>query len=148
MEEVQTDQEILELAIAREQQAYDLFMSMAEQVDNVEIAAILENLAHEELEHKSKLELEYMKTGRVLPDTQPAKFSIEVVSNDKNIQMSYEDILQFGMDKEEASFRLYVALAAQTRDQASKEIFLALAQEEVKHKLWFETEYDKLLERS
>jgi len=148
MGEVQTDQEILELAIAREQQAHDLFMSLAEQVDGIEIAAIFEDLAREELEHKAKLELEYMKTGRVLPKIQPAKLSLEVIFNDKSVQMTYKDILQFGIDKEEASFRLYVALAAQAHDQVSKETLLAIAQEEVKHKLRFETEYDKLLGQS
>lgn len=147
MGEVQTDQEILELAIAREQQAHDLYILLAEQLDNMEVSAVFEDLGREELEHRAKLEFEYIKTGRVLPDIQPTKLSVEAVFGDSGEQIDYGDILRFAIDKEEVSFRLYVTLIAQVQDHASKETLLALAEEEVKHKLRFETEYENLLEQ-
>ena len=49
------------------------------------------------------------------------------------------------MEKEKAAFRTYVNLMAETRDEQTRELLLALAEEEVKHKLRFETEYDVLL---
>lgn len=49
------------------------------------------------------------------------------------------------MEKEEASFRTYVNLVVNARDVQTQELLLALAEEEVKHKLRFETEYDLLL---
>ena len=52
--------------------------------------------------------------------------------------MNYKDILLMGIHKEEASFQLYVDLAGMISDAHSKEILLALAQEESGHKQRFE----------
>ena len=49
------------------------------------------------------------------------------------------------MEKDEASFRTYVNLVANAGDEQTQELLLALAEEEVRHKLRFETEYDVLL---
>ena len=46
------------------------------------------------------------------------------------------------MKAEKAAFKLYTDLAAATDDDGLKQIFLDLAQEEAKHKLRFELEYD------
>jgi rubrerythrin len=46
------------------------------------------------------------------------------------------------MKEEKAAFKLYSDLAARTDDAAAKEVLLMLAQEEAKHKLRFEIEYD------
>ncbi len=48
-------------------------------------------------------------------------------------------------EKEQASFRTYVNLVATARDEAVRELLLALAEEEVRHKLRFKTEYDLLV---
>jgi rubrerythrin len=53
-------------------------------------------------------------------------------------------MLLLGIEKEEASFRTYVNLLMSVRDEESREVLLALAEEEVKHKLRFEMEYDML----
>ena len=59
--------------------------------------------------------------------------------------MSYRDALIVAMKKEKAAFRLYSDLAASAPDEALKKTFLGLAQEEAKHKLRFEVEFDDLL---
>jgi len=46
------------------------------------------------------------------------------------------------MKEEKSAFKLYSDLAARTDDVSTREIFLSLAQEEAKHKLRFEIEYD------
>jgi rubrerythrin len=51
------------------------------------------------------------------------------------------------MEKEEAAFRTYVNLAGSIKDEKSREVLFELAQEEVKHKLRFQTEYDILLKK-
>jgi len=58
--------------------------------------------------------------------------------------MTYTDLLVVGMKKEETSRRLYADLAAVAEKQEFRDIFLKLAQEEAKHKLRFEFEYDLL----
>ena len=46
------------------------------------------------------------------------------------------------MKEEKAAFKLYSDLATKTTDSEFKQMFLMLAQEEAKHKLRFEIEYD------
>lgn len=57
-------------------------------------------------------------------------------------KMSYIDLLVVGMKKEEISRKLYTDLATIAQTQELRDIFLKLAQEEAKHKLRFEIEYD------
>ena len=149
--EVGSDNEILEFAIARETEAYHLYMVLAERAAGQQMRTVFEDLAKEELDHKEKLELEVMKTGQTVPAT--PKLNIpehECILSDNQLQsdMNYKDMLLLGIEKEEASFRIYIDLIPQVRDKESREVLLALAEEEVKHKLRFEIEYDLLLKKS
>ena len=150
MAEFESDDEILELAIAREEDANQFYMILAERVTSAEMRKVFEDLAEEELEHKAKLELEVIKTGRVVTATEKpeleTKGDTEAVGPD--VDMDYKDMLIMGMQKEEASFRLYVDLAGRVINEDARETLIALAEEEVKHKLRFETEYDLLLKKS
>ena len=56
--------------------------------------------------------------------------------------MTYQDALVLAMSKEKAAFKLYNSLAERAPGNELKSIFLMLAQEESKHKLRFEIEYD------
>jgi rubrerythrin len=145
------DAEILELAISREVEAYHFFLALAKRVNTPEMRKVFEDLAKEELEHKAKLELEVMKTGKtVAVALKPGRPVSEYVMADEESQldMDYKDMLLLGIEKEEASFRTYVSLVAQAPDEESREVLLAIAEEEVKHKLRFETEYDLLLKKA
>ena len=150
MQKVAPDDEILEFAIAREVEAYNFYMALADRVESPEIAEVFRDLAKEEVEHKAKLELEVIKTGKILPATE--KITIPehdyIISDvDSALDMDYKDVLMLGMEKEEASFRTYVNLIASVHDEESREVLMAIAEEEVKHKLRFETEYDLLLKK-
>ncbi len=140
------DDEILEMAVAREVDANRFYLVLAERVENPRIRKVFEELAAEELEHKAKIELEIMKTGRVVnTDKTPAGFKDDSADYvPPEIEMDYKDILLMGMQKEDSSFRLYVDLAGMTSDAHSKDILLALAQEEAGHKLRFQTVLDYL----
>ena len=61
--------------------------------------------------------------------------------------MSYQDALMLAMKKEKAAFRLYYELAKRANNDEMKDVFLSLAQEESKHKLRFEIEYDEYVLR-
>jgi rubrerythrin len=148
MVEPESDDEILRLAIDKEVEAYNFYLALANRVADQQIREVFEDLAKEELEHKAKLELEVMKTGKTIAveqnPTRPERSYI--VSNDPSLlDMDYKDMLMLGMEKEEAAFRTYVNLAASVSDEKSREVLLALAEEEVKHKLRFQIEYDILL---
>ncbi len=56
--------------------------------------------------------------------------------------LDYQKALIVAMKKEKASFKLYTDLAAVADDENLRSTFLILAQEEAKHKLRFEVEYD------
>ena len=140
---------ILEFAISKEIESYHLYRALARRVETPKMRDVFEELAAEELGHKARLELEIIKTGRVIPaqeEFQAGPDSDYIVDEDNALlDMDYKDMLLLGMEKEEASFRTYVNLVANARDTQTQELLLALAEEEVKHKLRFETEYDLLL---
>lgn len=151
MGEFNTDQEILEFAVSKEVEAYYFFLALAERVIDPKMRRVFEDLADEELQHKAKLELEMIKTGVTLPDRQmpPGRPQSDYIMSDSDLPLDidYADMLLLGMEKEDAAFRMFVGLIPNVQDEQSREVLLALAQEEVKHKLRFETEYDKLNEK-
>jgi rubrerythrin len=150
MVEPENVDEILQLAIDKEVEAYNFYMAVSNAVTDLRVRVAFEELAKEELEHKAKLELEVMKLGQTISVEQnPARPERNyIVSNDPSpLDMDYKDILMLGMAKEEAAFRTYVKLAANVHDKKSQEVLLTLAEEEVKHKLRFQTEYDILLKK-
>jgi rubrerythrin len=140
----------LQFAIAKEIEAYNFFLALADRVADQRIREEFEALAQEELEHKAKLELEVMKLGKTIKvEENPARPERSyIISNDPSpLDMDYKDMLMLGMEKEEAAFRTYVNLAASANDEKSREVLLAIAEEEVRHKLRFQTEYDILLKK-
>lgn len=148
MAEFETVEEILELAVAREEDAHIFMMALAARMVNPDMRKVFEELAAEELEHKARLELEIIKTGRVVTES---KKKLYFETNDyaeevgSEIDMDYKDMLTMAMQKEESSFRLYVDLASRITDEDAYETLLALAEEEVRHKMRFEMEYNNIL---
>ena len=146
----QTYDEVLEFALFKEQQANRFYLALAERVADPEMRKVLREFAAEELEHKAKLELELMKAGRVVKtESEPEEIEVSeyVYSDAPELDMDYRDVLALAIEKEDAAYRIYVDLVPQARDQGARETLLALAQEEVKHKLRFEIERDKLLKQ-
>jgi rubrerythrin len=152
MGEFSSDQEILEYAISREVEAHYFFLALAGRVENPRMRQVFEDLAAEELQHKAKLELEIIKAGKTLPDQQmpPGRPESDYIISDSDspLDIDYEDMLLLGMEKEEAAFRMFVNLIPSVSDEESREVLLALAEEEIRHKLRFENEYNKLHEKS
>ena len=147
MANVSPDNEILEFAIAREVEANNFYLALAGRAKSPEMRKVFEDLAAEELEHKAKLELEVIKTGKTVPTEVPTAAEHDYIVSElgPELDMDYKDMLMLGMEKEEAAFRTYVNLIPNIQDQQAREVLLALAEEEVKHKMRFETEYDMLL---
>jgi rubrerythrin len=143
----ESDDEILELAISREVEAHKFFLIIAARAATPEMRKVFEELARVELEHKAKLELELMKAGHVVKEDET--FELESEDYDQKeipkLDMDYKDMLLMGIQKEDTSFKLYVTLAGKARDEGSFETLLALAEEELRHKLLFEREYENLL---
>ena len=135
--------EVLDFAISREIDARNFYVKLAGLVEKPQMVKVLSDLAAEELEHKAKLEA--VKAGKVeIGDQEVGKLDIVDYVKDVELhpKMNYAELLVVGMKKEETSRKLYTDLAAIVQRQELKDIFLKLAQEEAKHKLRFEFEYD------
>ena len=145
MGEMTTIGEILESAIEREAEAVEFYMAMAERVKNPAVQELFEDLVTEELEHKSRLELEVMKEGivartvGVLPET-----SLDTAAVDPDqvrSQMDYPEALDVAMQKERRSLRLYARLSGLVAEAVLSETLLSLAEEEAKHLVVLEEQY-------
>ena len=136
--------EILDFAIQNEQNAVDLYTDLATKATSSAIKAEFEAYANEERGHKAKLE--NVKAGKQLLDAntriQDLKISDYTVDSDLGENPDYQTVLLFAMKQEKAAFKLYTDLAGMTSDNSVKNLLLGLAQEEAKHKLRFEMEYD------
>ena len=65
----------------------------------------------------------------------------------KAMQLNLPGLILLAMEKEKVSFRLYIDLLAMVEDKQSRQTILELAEEEARHKMRFEIEYDRLLAR-
>jgi rubrerythrin len=138
--------EILDFAIAREVEANEFYTQLAEQMENPSMRKVFEAFAIEETGHKMKLEA--VKAGEhELTDEQVQSLEIAdyVAEGEARPDMSYAAALVLAMKREKASYRLYIDLATVAEAEELTDMFLALAQEEAKHKLRFEIEYDDVI---
>jgi rubrerythrin len=146
MTEQQTISQIIRLAIRREQEAYNFLMAVSECVESAGLKYMLRDLAKEELGHKDKLEMELMKLGEVVQqqDSQTEAENPYYIESDECATMDYADLLSLCIEKEDISFRFYIEMAVQVSREESRDTLLALAEQELRHKLRFEAEYEKL----
>ena len=145
MKEFKTIDDILDFAIKDEIRASNLYAGLAKRSRSREMQKVFEQFSKEELGHKKKLEL-IKKGGKIvasntkIQDLKIGDYLVEV--NTSRDDLSYQESLIIAMKEEKAAFRLYSDLASRTDNTAAKETFLMLAQEEARHKLRFEIEYD------
>ncbi|MBN2342928.1 MAG: ferritin family protein [Deltaproteobacteria bacterium] len=144
MTEPLTTQKILDYAISLEQRAVDLYTDMASRAKNSATKKVFLEYAEEEMGHRKKLEDvvegdQSIGEDEIVADLKISDYSVDVTLGENP---TYQDILLFAMSQEKQAFRLYTDLAARVPEPEFKELFSALAQEEAKHKLRFEVEYD------
>ncbi|MFO8057951.1 MAG: ferritin family protein [bacterium] len=136
--------EVLEFAMAREDESYEFYMDLAGRVKDRSIKELFESLAREEKGHRAKLEA--VQSGKLMLSAEnkikDLKIADYTVDTKPSPDMGLQDSLLLAMKKEKAAFRLYTDLAASAPNDSLKETFSALAQEEARHKLRFETMYD------
>lgn len=147
MAELSSVDEILDFAIGKEKEAYQFYTDLAGRMEKPWVREIFKEFAQEELGHKANLlaikegKLLAPVEGRVL-DLKLADYLIDV---EPSPGMDYQQALILAMKAEKAAFKLYTDLAAKTNDVSLRSILLTLAQEEAKHKLKFEIEYDEYI---
>lgn len=136
---------VLDYSIAREEEAHAFYMDLADKMSTSIMSDVFRSFALEELGHKAKLE--GIKAGKQLQSSAAEVKTLNIADYVVDIEVTpnldYQDALIIAMKKEKAAFRLYSDLSAIVQDAGLKEIFAVLAQEEAKHKLRFEVEYDE-----
>jgi rubrerythrin len=138
---------ILDYAIEREKDAYDFYMDLAGRASRPEMRETFASFAKEELGHKKKLEAIKAERRGLSRDQEVLDLKIAdyVVDVQPSPELGYQEALILAMKREKAAFRLYSALADMVLDREMQVAFRALAQEEAKHKLRFEVEYDEVI---
>ncbi|MCX6250030.1 MAG: ferritin family protein [Bacteroidetes bacterium] len=149
MKEFKTLNEILIFAINAEQEAVDFYVGLAVKSKNEQMKKVFAAFAVEEMKHKSRLLA--IKENNIFRMTDEKVQDLKIADYLENVavspEMTYQDALIVAMKKEKNAFKLYLLLSEQAGDPAMKDLFLSLAQEEAKHKLRFELEYDEFILR-
>ena len=136
---------ILDFAIKKEEEASEFYSELSKRVDKKWIKDLLLNFSKEELGHKQKLI--NIKDGNYLAPSSEKIMDLKLAEYMTDIKLDskldYQEALIIAMKAEKEAFKLYMGLADATDNQDVKETLLFLAQEEAKHKLRFEIEYDE-----
>lgn len=138
-------QEIIGFAIEKESETEAFYENLSNIVEKPQSVIVLRELAAEERRHRQFLEeLDISKISEMaikeIPDLKISEFLPEVTFS---ADIEYRDILVMAIKAEEKSHRLYKTMARQYQDPELRKLFELLAQEEAKHKLKLETEYDE-----
>ena len=142
-----TRDEVLDFAISEEAKAAEFYRELAEKAKRPGIRDLLLSFSKEEEGHKTKLERvkEPEFSGAKAENVVDLKLTDYMVDVEPKTDISYQDALILAAKKEKAAFRLYTKLSDLAQDTELKQLFAALAQEEAKHKLRFEVEYDDFI---
>jgi len=137
--------DVLDFAINNEVRANKFYLELADRMDREAMREVFREFAQEEKRHEQMLikikegqklagsseKIKDLQIGNYLVDVQPSA------------NMDYGDALVLAMKREKAAYMLYTDLAASIDDDNLQRLFGTLAQEEAKHKLRFEVEYDE-----
>jgi rubrerythrin len=137
-------EKILDFAIGQEEEAAKFYSDLAGRMEHEHMRRVFLDFAQEEKGHKAKL-VNIKHGGQMLPAEQRV-LDMKLGDHMRDIQLSaemdYKEALIVAMKAEKAAFKLYHHLASATDDPGLKATLLGLANEEAKHKLRFEIEYE------
>ena len=147
MKKFKISDDILDFAIENEVKAYKFYTGLAAKMDNRTMKQVFGDFAAEEKGHKKQLEnIKKSKTFHVsnkqVADLKIADYTVAV---EPTGDMDYQAALVLAMKEEKKAFQLYTTLADLVEDATAKQLFTSLAQQEARHKLRFELEYDDMV---
>ena len=145
MQKDESINQLLEFAIGEEDAAYNFYMDLASKMERPWMKQVFEGFALEEKGHKAKLKAMLKNEWPLVAGNNKAKdlkIADYLVEQEVRPDLDYQQALIIAMKKEKAAFRMYSDLAAATSSSQLRDALLYLAQEEAKHKLRFEVEYD------
>ncbi|MBT4288268.1 MAG: ferritin family protein [Deltaproteobacteria bacterium] len=138
--------DIIDFAIKSEIEAAEFYENAAENEGTKGIVNMLKEYAQEERKHERMLK--HLKDNQakiesyLFEKVQNLKRSDYLVDMEYRPGMSYVDIVRVAMKREEKAYKLYTEMAQAAEKSEQKNVFSIMAQEEAKHKNYFETMYD------
>jgi rubrerythrin len=142
--------EIISYAKIGEDNAIAFYQNAAKKASRKEVRQFLEELVKMEQAHKKHLEelLAKFEKGKKVPKLRKAVQTLGYAEYIKpaaiDADSSYKDVLEAAMAKEREAVETYENLARLVDDPEAKQVFTVLHEEEKKHLMRFETEYDDL----
>ena len=138
-------EEILSFAIEKEREAAEFYVWASGLSYRPNLSTMFLEMAEEERKHEAILKgIESRHLGAYpIEPVRDLKISDYLVEVEFSPDMSTQDALILAMKREEKAHQLYMDMEARTDDPELKKLFAMLAQEEAKHKLRLETEYDE-----
>jgi len=138
-------EDIISFAIQWEEDSANLYKEMGKLAKKPNVIAMFAEFEAEETGHKKILEELSLDK---LTDAQPQKVTDLKISDyliDMTFKpdMDYQDILIIAMKREEKAVKLYTDMLTKVKDSEAQKLIQFLIQEESKHKLRLETEYDE-----
>jgi len=139
---------IIEYALGNEKEAEAFYTEVSEQAGSKGVKEMFVSFAAEERKHQKMLE--NLLAGSIdqnihdyelkwVPDIKRSNYVVDMTYRKG---MAYRDILLLAMKREEKALALYNDLLDKSESEGQKKLFMILCQEEAKHKLALEKEYD------
>ena len=138
--------EYIAFAIEKEIEAYEFFLQCSKQVEKESLKKTFRGFAEEEKKHEEMLADFTPETVEDLEvkEVQDLKIADYLTDIEFDSAMSIQDIFIMAMKREDSAYKMYNILAEKGTggDPAAEKLFRFLAQEELRHKNYFQKEYD------
>ncbi|RKY85758.1 rubrerythrin [candidate division KSB1 bacterium] len=140
-------EDVIRFAIEKEEEAMNFYKELSKTARNPAMESVFLEWSSVEKKHKELLEnLKISDTGGAkIENITDLKIGDYLVDVEQRPDMSYQDALILAIKREEKSFKLYSDLEARCKEKTLCDTFNHLKQEEAKHKLKLETEYDEFV---
>ena len=139
-------QSIVTFAVQREQEAVDFYGKLAEAAEIPSVADELRRIRRAEEGHRDRLlAMDVSAASASMPAAAGVRIADYVVAAEPNPGIIWHDVIKIALDREQASYGLYSALAKLAGDTTAKELFETLASEEAGHRAYFQKLYDEHL---
>ena len=138
-------EEVIRVAIEKETEASELYEKASAMAEWSNTQMMFKELAAEERRHRQMLEnLSAQELSprevQTIPNLRIGDYLVETPFTP---DMNYQEVLILAIKREERAFRMYEDLGQGATDPQLQKLFQVLTQEEGKHKLRLETEYDE-----
>lgn len=141
----ETMDDILDFAIVQEKAAQAFYAKLSNEAETDKMRQFYRVLEEEEQAHEKKLrKIKTRDFELSVPDLTQLKESGYLDALPLGPDMSFKDILLYGLKKERSAKMLYKVLADTMERPELAEVFKMLSEEESKHAEFFQKEYDEV----